>query len=105
MGTTENELRECDEMPVRVTAKVHNPAAAQLWVSICMDIKGGRKTSGTNVTILRIAQRNHTAPDICLLSLFPETFYIQYEVSNAISAILYRASLSQVIHSICLLGY
>lgn len=105
MGTTENEMRECDEMPIRAIAKVHNPAAAQLWVRICMDIKAGRKASGTNLIILRIAQRNHTAPDNCLLSLLPETFYVQYEVSNAISAVLYRVSLSQVIHSICLLGY
>lgn len=98
-------MKECNKMPIRVIAKVHDPPAAQLWVRICMDIKAGRKASGTNLIILRIAQRNHTASGICLLSLFPETFYIQYELPNAISAILYRVSLSQVIHSICPLGY
>lgn len=105
MDTTENEMRKCNEMPIRVIAKVHNPPAPQLWMRICVDIKPGRKGSGTNLIILQIAQRNHTAPDICLLSLFPETFYIQDEVPNTISAILYRVSLSQVIYSICLLGY
>lgn len=94
-------MRECNGMPVREIAKVHNPPAAQLWVRICIAIKAGRKASATNLIILRIAQRNHTAPDICLLSLFPERFYTQYEVSNATSAVLCRVSLSQVICSIC----
>lgn len=70
----------------RVVAKVHNPPAAQLWVRICIAIKAGRKAPGTILIILRITQRNHTIPDICLLSLFSEMFYIQYEVPNAISA-------------------
>lgn len=105
MGTTENEMRECNEMPVRVIAKVHNPPAAQLWVRICIAIKAGRKASGANLITLRTAQRNRTAPDIYLLSLFSQTFYIQHEASSATSAILYRVSLSQVIYSICLLGY
>lgn len=105
MGTSENETRECNGMPITVVAKVHNPPAAQLWVRIYVTIKAGRKASGTNLIILRIAQRNHTVPDICLLSLFSEMFYIQYEVPNAVSAILYRVNLSQVIYSICLPGY
>lgn len=92
-------------MPVRGIARVHNPPAAQLWVRICMAIKAGGKASGTNLIILRIAQRNHTAPDICLLSLFSGRFYTQYELSNAVSALLYRVSLSQVICSFCLPEY
>lgn len=105
MSATGNEMRECNGMPVRRVAKAHNPPAAQLWVRVCIAIKAGRKASGTNLIILRIAQRNHTAPDICLLSLFSERFYTQYEVSNATSAVLCRVSISQVICSICLPGY
>lgn len=87
MGKTRNEMREYNEMPVSVIAKAHNSPAAQPWVRICTAVKAERKASGTNLIVRRIVQKNQTAPEICLLCSFSQTFYVQYEVSNAISAI------------------
>lgn len=104
MGKTRNEMREYNEMPVSLIAKVHNSPAAQPRARICIAITAERKASGTNVIVRGIVQRNETVPDTCLP--FSQTFYARYEVLNALSAVFHAGvCLSRIICSIYLLGY
>lgn len=94
-------MREYNETPVSVIAKVRNWPAAQLWARIYIDIKAERRASGTNLIIHRIVKQPPTfISHSCFLR--PLMFNVRFRMPHRL--LLYR-SLSLAGHLLHLLGY
>lgn len=104
MGKTSNEMREYNEMPVSMIAKVHNSPAVQPWERICIAIMAEefQDQIWSSMELLREKSQPLIFVSCLFFFFFPQTFYAPYEISSVTSAIF---SLLKVSYFIQLLGY